>query len=263
MPDQGCRSTSEAEILRREEALRRWFIRDCDPIRREIDGLDIGWGGVQRWATARLPGSDSRWHLDFACGYGTFLAQLGWRFPHLQLVGLNIDFAGPHALAPALLRQAGVSERCLLVRADAREMPFPDAVFDSASCFLGLQDIQIGFGEEGVKQALREALRVVKGGGNITVIDELELVNCLFLERLKVVREDEYAPDVRWDRRTAEAVAKLYARGWAKQTRSGSREGAYQGALARMRADLERQLTEQGYFNPCQPIRMVVVERRG
>ena len=49
---EGC---AEGVAIRwREAQLRAWFVRDCDPVRQTIDGLDIGWGGVQRWATARM-----------------------------------------------------------------------------------------------------------------------------------------------------------------------------------------------------------------
>jgi hypothetical protein len=44
----------EGRILAREQALRAWFTRDADPVSRQIDGLDIGWGGVQCWATAPI-----------------------------------------------------------------------------------------------------------------------------------------------------------------------------------------------------------------
>src|SRR5439155_832992 len=43
----------DRSILGREETLRSWLVKGRDPIIQEIDGLDIGWGGVQRWATAR------------------------------------------------------------------------------------------------------------------------------------------------------------------------------------------------------------------
>jgi len=39
-----------------------------------------------------LPLQMYRRHLDFACGYATFIAELAWRFPQLKIVGLNIDF---------------------------------------------------------------------------------------------------------------------------------------------------------------------------
>ncbi len=60
---------------------------------------------MQRWATARMPLPRTGLHLDVACGYGTFLAELDWRFPGLRLVGLNIDFNGPHRM------EAGVKEQ--------------------------------------------------------------------------------------------------------------------------------------------------------
>ena len=85
----------DRSILGREETLRSWLVKGRDPIIQEIDGLDIGWGGVQRWATARMADVGDGLHLDFACGVGSFLAQLGWRFPQTNLVGLNIDFSGP------------------------------------------------------------------------------------------------------------------------------------------------------------------------
>ncbi|UCC65189.1 MAG: hypothetical protein JSV36_09210 [Anaerolineae bacterium] len=76
----------EGLILAREQALRDWFTRDANPVLAQIDGLDVGWGGVQRWATARMPSPARGPHLDVACGYATFLAQLGWRFPTARLV---------------------------------------------------------------------------------------------------------------------------------------------------------------------------------
>jgi hypothetical protein len=108
---------TDSTILGREQQLRAWFTQNCDPLRKVIDGLDIGWGGFQRWATAQMPAVEGR-HLDVACGYATFLAQLGWRFPSARLIGLNIDFDGPHALARPLLAEAVIdrSQRPLDVR---------------------------------------------------------------------------------------------------------------------------------------------------
>lgn len=195
-------SEREGRILVRERALRAWFTRDADPTLAQIDGLDIGWGGVQRWATAWMPLPTGEPHLDIACGYATFLAQLGWRFPAARLVGLNIDFAGPHALARPLLAEAGVA--AALVRADARRMPFAGGTFGSASCFLGLQDIEIGFGEEGVRNAVTEAVRVLCPDGLLMLLDEFhfERFDALLAGLpLKVVSREERELDVRWDRR--------------------------------------------------------------
>ena len=153
----------EQTIIRLERELRDWFTQGKDKIMMEIDGLDIGWGGSQRCVTAAMPDIASGEHLDFACGYGTFLAQVGWRFQRARLFGLNIDYAGPHACITRLLRQAGV--RASLVQADACKMPFKDQCFGSVSCFLGLQDIKIGFGDRGLEESISEAVRVLRPGG--------------------------------------------------------------------------------------------------
>jgi ubiquinone/menaquinone biosynthesis C-methylase UbiE len=258
---------SEDRIIERENALRAWFTRSCDPIQTVIDGLDIGWGGAQRWATARMPLLKTGWHLDFACGYATFLAELGWQSPSLNLVGLNIDYDGPHRLAPKLLQEAGVSDRCLLVRADARAMPFPDETFDSVSCFLGLQDIEIGFGEEGVRASLVEAVRVLRPEGTLTLIDEFsfnrfgQLLNGL---AVKVEDKGERELDARWGREVATKAIELYAEGWVAQERltaEAAREKAYHAAHVRMKAKMEKQLSEWGYYVPFGPLRMIVLRK--
>ena len=91
-------------LIELESALRAWFVRDCDPVGAEVDGLDIGWGGVQRWITSVLPLKTCRRHLDFACGYATFIAQLAWRFPNLKIVaahfgGYKLFDEAEHSLA--------------------------------------------------------------------------------------------------------------------------------------------------------------------
>lgn len=256
----------ERNVLRkREQALREWFTRNCDPALRDVDGLDIGWGGVQRWATARMPAPMKGPHLDFACGYGTFLAQMGWRFPDARLVGLNIDYDGPHAIIKELLGQAEVSAG--LVWADARQMPFADSVFASGSCFLGLQDIEIGFGQSGVRETLAEAVRVVSAGGTLVLLDEytFERLDAL-LDGLPVAVIDraERPLEVRWDRQVAERAIALYAEGWVAQmrlTEPAEKREIYTHVHARMQLDMERQLHDQGYYVPFGPVRMLVLKR--
>ena len=253
------------EIEERERLLRRWFTRNASGVRATVDGLDIGWGGVQRWATSRMPDVSRGYHLDVACGYATFLTQLGWRIPQARLVGVNIDFEGPHALARPLLEKAGVEAE--LVQADARDLPFAGRSFDSASCFMGLQDIEIGFGEGGVRRALQETARVVRPLGTICCLDEYpyeryeELLAPLSVQ---ILERAEREPDVRWDRATAECAVSLYCRGWLEQRKQGDPEGAEQGAIRyaeRLRREAERQLARRGYYVPFAPIRMVVCQK--
>jgi SAM-dependent methyltransferase len=254
-------------MVGREERLRDWFTRECDPVRKVVDGLDIGWGGVQRWATARLPLLAGGLHLDVACGYATFLAQLGWRFPGIRLVGLNIDFEGPQALARPLLAEAGVA--AALVQADGRRLPFADGVVDSTSCFLGLQDIEIGFGEQGVRETVAEAVRVLRPGGVLVLLDEFSLERLeAMLDGLPVtvLGRGERELNTRWDREVAEAAIRLYAEGWTAQMRlpeadEAARDVAYEEVLHRLEAEVEEQMAGQGYWVPFGPVRMVVARR--
>jgi SAM-dependent methyltransferase len=252
-------------ILGREKRLRAWFTQDNDPPQKAVDGLDIGWGGVQRWATARIPAVEGR-HLDVACGYATFLAQLGWRFPAARLVGLNIDFEGPHALAEPLLAEAGVT--ATLVQADARCLPFANGSFDSVSCFLGLQDIEIGFGQTGVQETVAEVTRVLRGDGALILLDEFHFEHFdLLLAGLPLTVTDraDRALDVRWGREVAERAITLYAEGWAAQARlddEPARKRLRYEVYGEMLENMQRQLAERGYYVPFGPVRMVVARKR-
>lgn len=256
---------TETAIIEREARLREWFTRQCDPLQKVVDGLDIGWGGVQRWATARIRPPAAGLHLDVACGYATFLAQLGWRFPAARLVGLNIDFTGPHRLARPLLTEAGV--KAALVQADALRLPFADGTLGSASCFLGLQDIEIGFGAQGVRQAIAETVRVLWPDGVLTLLDEFtfERFDAL-LEGLPVavIERGECALDVRWNRQVAERAIALYAEGWVAQARNdnpAAQEQTRAEVHRRMVAEMERQLEAQGYYLPFGPVRLIVARK--
>jgi SAM-dependent methyltransferase len=212
-----------------------------------------------------MPDINSGMHLDFACGYGTFLAQLGWRFPEATLLGLNIDFSGAHASIHELLERAEV--RVILIQGDACDMPFADGSFDSVSCFLGLQDIKIGFGELGVHRTLLEAGRILKPHGVFILIDEFPY--SVFDELLaktdtEVSWRGEFPLEIKWRRRVAEKAIKLYAEGWVAQARiedSEKRDKLYRETFARMNEELEQQLYDQGFYVPHGSVRMVMARK--
>ncbi|NIN01706.1 MAG: methyltransferase domain-containing protein [candidate division Zixibacteria bacterium] len=266
MPSKKDGST-DSVIMEKEARLRAWFTRKCDPVLKVIDGLDIGWGGVQRWVTARMPAPEGGRHLDFSCGYGTFLAELGWRFPSIPLIGLNIDYEGPHGQIRQLLAEAGVQAE--LVQADARKIAFADGVFSSVSCFMGLQDIKIGFGGDGERASLSEATRVLRSDGTMTLVDEYSfdkfdvLLNSL---PLRVTERGERDLDTRWDREVAERAIPLYAEGWVAQARvtdPEDRKRIYDKEHARMETEMARQFRNQGYYVPFGPMRMVIARKIG
>jgi SAM-dependent methyltransferase len=253
--------TIETIIEKKEQRLRDWFTHGKEPIIKLIDGLDIGWGGVQRWATRQMPPLEGS-HLDIACGYATFLAQLGWRFPKADLMGLNIDFIGPHRLAQPLLTEAAV--KATLIQADARRIPIADALFPSVSCFLGLQDIEIGFGVKGVRETLADAVRVLLPGGILILLDEFPLsrfVDLLNGLPIEIFHHAEKSLDVHWTAEVAERAIEHYARGWVAQARTDrltEKEKIYQVTLNHYREDLEQQLGEKGHYVPSGPVHMIL-----
>jgi len=255
----------EYDIITRENQLREWFTRDCDPVRKVIDGLDIGWGGAQRKATREMIMQPGSIHLDVACGYGTFLVQLGWRFPEARIVGLNIDYQGVHASIHDLLAEAGM--QVPLIQADARNMPFRVGVFSSASCFLGLQDIKIGSGTKGVKQAISETMRIVQQYGYVTLIDDFpadEFHDYLIGVKHDVIKEQPLDIDVRWKPHIASEAIKLYAKGWVAQTEltcEEDRQRAYDNIFGGMKKNMEQQIRSRGYFVPFDSLRMIIIQR--
>ncbi|UCC65188.1 MAG: methyltransferase domain-containing protein [Anaerolineae bacterium] len=154
-----------------------------------------------------------------------------------------------------------------LMQADARRMPFAAGTLGSVSCFLGLQDIEIGFGVGGVQEAVAEAVRVLCPGGVLTLLDEFPFERFdASLAGLPVVVVDrgERGMDVRWNRQVAERAVALYAEGWVAQARVGglaAQEQICNEVHRRMAAEMERQLASQGYYMPFGPVRMVVVQK--
>jgi ubiquinone/menaquinone biosynthesis C-methylase UbiE len=260
-------SVPDSKIIRKEEDLTTWWIEGNGPIMKIVDSIDISWGGLARKVTSKMVLLEEDTHLDFACGWGSFLAQLCWRFPYLSVVGLNIDFDGPHSKITELLSVAGVSERCTLVKADALKMPFGEGIFQSVSCFMGLQDIEIGFGEEGVRGAFSEAVRVVQEKGYLFLIDYEAVIDNVKNYRVKGIRyisEEVFEPDIRWERSVGEKAVEVFARGYVSQTRSQMIEekSVYETVLKDMRDDLETQLSEKGFYNPFKPMTVIIYQKR-
>jgi ubiquinone/menaquinone biosynthesis C-methylase UbiE len=116
---------------------------------------------AQALAAARLAGCpEGGALLDVPCGFGRHaipLAAAGYR-----VVGVDRS----QALVDEARRRAGNARHPKLVRADYRELPFPDARFDAAvNLFTSL-----GFlGDEEDTKALAEIGRVLRPGGRLVI----------------------------------------------------------------------------------------------
>jgi len=119
--------------------------------------------------------------LDIGCGRGAVLISAAHRLPRGRATGADIwrlrDQTGnSQAAAERNAMVEGVSERVEFADADARDLPFPPGSFDVVLSNLTFSNIR---GSEERARALREAIRVLRPGGRMRVVDE---------------RADRYAP---------------------------------------------------------------------
>jgi arsenite methyltransferase len=119
--------------------------------------------------------------LDIGCGRAAVLISAAHRLPQGRATGVDIwrlrDQTGnSQASAEGNAMVEGVSDRAEFVDADARDLPFPPGSFDVVLSNLTFSNI---YGSQERARALREAVRVLRPGGRMRVVDD---------------RADRYAP---------------------------------------------------------------------
>jgi SAM-dependent methyltransferase len=140
------------------------------------DLYSSGQGKLTTWAELldelQLAGNERV--LDVGCGRGAVLMLAAHRLPAGEAVGIDIwrcrDQSGnSRAATERNAMVEGVSDRVSVVDADARDLPFPSASFDVVVSSLAISNIP---STEGRNQALSEAVRVLRAGGQLRIVDE-------------------------------------------------------------------------------------------
>lgn len=132
-------------------------------------------GKFQVWAEllAQLHLQGDEQILDMGCGRGAVLFMVASLLPRGQANGIDlwrtVDQSG-NALE-ATRRNAereGVTERVALYTADMQHLPFSENHFDLVLSSLAIHNIPSAAGRE---KALTEAVRVLKPGGRLVIVD--------------------------------------------------------------------------------------------
>ncbi len=110
--------------------------------------------------------------LDMGCGRGAVLIAAAKRLPQGRAVGVDLwtrDQSGNRPEATiANAAAAGVAERVEVRTADMTALPFPDGSFDVVTSALAIHNIA---SPDGRYQAVDEAMRVLRPGGQLLIAD--------------------------------------------------------------------------------------------
>ena len=132
-------------------------------------------GKFQVWAElldrASLKGTEIA--LDIGCGRGAVLVQLAQRLPQGHVTGIDlwrsVDQSGNNEAATEKnLAANGVQDRVTLETGDMTKLPFGDASFDVVTASLAIHNVRAA---DGRASAIREAVRVLKPGGSLIIVD--------------------------------------------------------------------------------------------
>lgn len=122
---------------------------------------DLAW---RRSALRRMRFGPHGRFLDVATGTGDLAIMAARAFPDIRIDG--IDFAEPMLeIGRAKIARRGLGARVVLARADALDLPFPDACFDVSAIAFGMRNIP------DMGRALSEMSRVTATGGLVMVLE--------------------------------------------------------------------------------------------
>lgn len=148
----------------RTDRWHRYWDRQSPTYDKAMAKLDRAFfGDSRRWACGQAEGNV----LEVAVGTGLNLPHYP---PGTTVTGIDLSDG---MLAGARRRAADLARPVTLHQADAHDLPFADAAFDTVVCTLGLCAIP----DPG--RAIDEMVRVLRPGGALVLVDHVESANVL------------------------------------------------------------------------------------
>lgn len=117
--------------------------------------------GLRGRIAGELPVESGMNILDVATGYGFFALEIAERDKDLKITGIDITRSNVEN-SKKNIEKRNFGEKIEVKRMDATKMGFPDEKFDMVVNFLGLEDIHMTRGKDGVQKTFNEVNRVLK-----------------------------------------------------------------------------------------------------
>jgi demethylmenaquinone methyltransferase/2-methoxy-6-polyprenyl-1,4-benzoquinol methylase len=124
-------------------------------------GLDRGW---RRKAVRALQAPDGGRVLDLASGTADIAMTVAKHYPSIEVLGIDPS-AGMLEVGRTKITAAGLSERIQLQIGDAQSLELQDNSVDACSIAFGIRNVPDRLA------ALREMARVVRGGGQVVILE--------------------------------------------------------------------------------------------
>lgn len=148
-------------------------------------GTDIMW---RKAAVKRMRFQQTKRFIDIACGTADLSIMTASSQPQIKVVG--VDFMEEMLLkAGRKIKEKGLSERILLVKADGLCLSFQNSSFDVAGIAFGIRNMPDR------EAALKEFARVLVPGGQLIVL-EMSLSQNLFMKRFYYTYLNRILPKV-------------------------------------------------------------------